>query len=62
MKIEIWESKDKEKIDVLVDANGIGWVKKTDFDYIFEKYKSSLVSVLILMLAIGSIAIYLALW
>ena len=62
MKIEVWESKDKEKIDVLIDPNGIGWVKKTDFDYIFKQYKKSLFSVLILMLGIFSIAVYLMLW
>jgi len=50
MKIEIWESKEKQKVVVKVDSNNIGWVTKTDFDYIFKKYKQIVKICVILLL------------
>jgi len=57
MKIEIWEAKEKKKVDVMIDSNGTGWVKKTDFDYVFKKYKSVVKTSCILLFEMGVMAI-----
>lgn len=39
MKIKIWETKIKEKVDVMIDENNHSWVDKKDFDYLYVDYR-----------------------
>ena len=54
---EIWKAIVEEKFDVIVDKQNKEWVDKKDFMYLYFEYRALILTNVLLLVAIGVLAI-----